>query len=358
LIISSGWFDLEVYIRYNKKIKDAPMGYLYQYPKKKITALEKKMDQFDVICIGVVLVDLPLGPVDEGIFRGETTLVGRIGLTTGGDAFNESIVLARLGKRSALVGQIGQDMLGDVIVKRCIEEGVDHSRLRTDPKTDTRINVVVIGKDGQRHFIKAQNAGSGSFRPEEIDYDFIKQARAVSLASIFCSKLRDPETIRRILKTAKGSGVLTFADMVPMTDGETIDDIAEALPLLDYFLPNLEEAAMLTGLLDPDDMADSLLKRGIKNVVIKQGRDGCMFKNKEMRVVAPAFSVNALDTTGAGDNFAAGFISAVLDGMRPEDCCAFANAVAAVSTEAVGATEGVRSKRQVASLLSTQLINQ
>jgi sugar/nucleoside kinase (ribokinase family) len=106
------------------------------------------MDRFDVICIGVVLVDLPLGPVDEEIFCKETTMVDKIGLTTGGDAFNESIVLARLGKRPGLIGHIGQDMLGDIIVRRCEEEGVDHSRLRQDPEAETRINVVVIGKDG------------------------------------------------------------------------------------------------------------------------------------------------------------------------------------------------------------------
>lgn len=309
------------------------------------------MDHFDVICIGVVLLDLPLGPLDEGIFRKETTMVGKIGLTTGGDAFNESIILARLGKRPALIGQVGQDMLGDIVVKRCGEEGVDYSRLRRDPGADTRINVVIIGTDGQRHFIKTQNAGSVRFRPDDIDYDFIKKTRAVSLASIFCSKLRDPETITKILKTARENGVVTFADMVPMTGGETLEDIVQALPWLDYFLPNLEEAAMLTGCSDPDEIADSLLQLGIKNVVIKLGKDGCLFKNSKKRIVTPAFAVNAVDTTGAGDNFAAGFITAVLDGMEPEDCCTFANAVAAVSTEAVGATEAVRSRRQIEKFL-------
>lgn len=111
---------------------------------------------------------------------------------------------------------------------------------------------------------------------------------------------------------------------------------------------------MLTGCADPDEIADCLLQCGIKNVVIKLGKDGCLFKNSVRRIIVPAFPVNAVDTTGAGDNFAAGFITAVLDGMGPEDCCAFANAVAAVSTEAVGATEAVRSKQQVEKFLRTQ----
>lgn len=310
------------------------------------------MDRFDVVCIGVVLIDLPLGPLDEGIFHEETTMVPRISLTTGGDAFNEAVILARLGKKPALMGHIGMDMLGDLIVKRCDEEGVDYSRLRQDSQTETRINVVVIGKDGQRHFVKTQNAGSKSFRTDEIDYGFIEKAAAVSLASIFCSKLRDPETILKILKTATENNVVTFADMVPMTGGETIRDIAEALAYLDFFLPNQEEATMLTGLQDPDEMADCLLQYGIKNVIIKQGKEGCLIKNSQERYRIPAFPAEAVDTTGAGDNFAAGFISAVLDGMELEACGAFANAVAAVSTESVGAVGGVKNKPQVEAYLN------
>jgi sugar/nucleoside kinase (ribokinase family) len=238
-------------------------------------------------------------------------------------------------------------MLGEIIVKRCLEEGVDHTRLKMDPETETRINVVVIGKDGQRHFVKTQGAGSRSFRPDEIDYGMIGNAKAVSLASIFCSKLRDPETICRVLKTARDNGVVTFADMVPMTGGETIRDIAGALPYLDYFMPNLEEAAMLTGHYDPDQMADCLLHHGIKNVIIKMGREGCLIKNNRERYVVPAFPADVIDTTGAGDNFAAGFITAVLDGLKLEDCGVFANAAAASSTETVGAVGGVKNKRQI-----------
>jgi sugar/nucleoside kinase (ribokinase family) len=252
------------------------------------------MNRFDVVCIGVVLVDLPLGPLDEQIFREETTMVSSIALTTGGDALNESIVLARLGKKPALIGQVGKDMLGDIIVRRCEEEGVDHSRLKMDPKTETRINVVVIGKDGQRHFVKTQGAGSRSFLPDEIDYGMIGNAKAVSLASIFCSKLRDPETICRILKTARENGAVTFADMVPMTGGETIRDIAGALPYLDYFMPNLEEAAMLTGHYDPDQMADCLLHHGIKNVIIKMGREGCLIKNNTLPTMTPQITAIAI----------------------------------------------------------------
>ncbi|MBP6491756.1 MAG: carbohydrate kinase family protein, partial [Clostridia bacterium] len=67
------------------------------------------MKLFDVLCIGVVLADLPLGPIDEDLFNKETTMVSAMRLTTGGDALNEAIVLARLGRRPALMGHIGAD---------------------------------------------------------------------------------------------------------------------------------------------------------------------------------------------------------------------------------------------------------
>lgn len=309
------------------------------------------MDRIDVAVIGVALMDLPLGPLDEQIFKKETVIVPEIKLTTGGDALNEAVILSRLGKKSALMSRIGTDMLGDLLVKRCEDEGVDHSRLQRDPQTDTRINVVVIGKEGQRHFVKTTGAGSASLEPEDIDYGFIAGAKAISLASLFCSRLRNPETVLKILKEARAHSVATFADMVPMTGGETIRDIGEALSYLDYFLPNREEASLLTGLSDPDEMANQLLSYGPGNVIIKLGQEGCLVKNRKERYRIPAFSVDAVDTTGAGDNFAAGFITAVLDGMELEECGIFASAAAAVSTEAVGATEAVTDKNQVMEFL-------
>lgn len=316
---------------------------------------EKAMNDFDVVCIGVVLMDLPLGPLDEQIFHKETTMVPGIRLTTGGDAFNEAVILARLGKKPALLGQIGADLLGDLVVKRCEEEGVDYSFLRRDSDTDTRINVVVIGKDGQRHFIKTQSRGSSGFHPGEIDYSFTGRAKAVSLASIFCSKLKDPAFVYETLKAAREQGLITFADMVPMTDGETISSIEKSLPYLDYFMPNAEEAELLTGLREPDDMADFLLDYGVKNVIVKLGREGCLIKNKKVRLLIPAFPADAVDTTGAGDNFAAGFITAVMDGMDLKYCGNFANAVAAASTESVGAVGGVKNIKQIQEYLKTRL---
>ena len=305
------------------------------------------MKKLDVVCIGVVLLDLPLGPVDEQIFHQETTMVDTIQLTTGGDAFNEAVILSRLGKKTALIGHIGKDMAGDMIIRHCVKEGIVHDSLLVDPEGKTRINIVMIDKAGQRYFIKTQNAVSRSFLPEDIDLELVKSAKAVSLASIFASKLRNMDTLLKIVKTARENQVITFADMVPMTGGEGLADLMEILPHLDYFLPNLEEAKLLTGKATPDDMADCLLQYGVKTVIIKLGKEGCLIKNKRERHLIPAYPAKAIDTTGAGDNFVAGFISSVLDGQNLRECGFLANATAALSTEVAGAVEGVKNKGQI-----------
>ena len=295
----------------------------------------------DVVCIGVVLVDLPLGPVSGEAFSRETTMVDGIQLTTGGDALNEAVVLARLGKKTGLIGQIGKDLLGDFIIQRCTEEGINHKGLVQDEGVLTRINVALITENGQRTFLKSTDGSSGSLPLELVDFDLIREARAISLASIFSSKLRDPALIHEILMIAKKQGLITFADTVPMKPEETLERLAPSLPLIDYFFANMEEARQLTGEEEPERMAAKLLLTGIGHVAIKMGKDGCFLADQEQSIWIPGLPARVVDTTGAGDNFAAAFISSVLDGKRFEECGRFANLVAAHSTEAMGATAAV-----------------
>lgn len=305
------------------------------------------MKKFDVVCIGAMVVDLPLGPVDENIFQGETTIVEDIQLTTGGDALNEAIILSRLGNSCALIGHIGKDLLGELIIKKCEEDNVDYSGVMRDEHSSTRINVVLYKQNGERHFIKNLRSDSGSLRDVNINYEMVKNAKAISLASIFSSKLTDKDIIFKILKCASENGVTAFADMVPMTRGETLEFLTESLPYLDYFLPNLEEGKMLTGESTPEGIADCLLRNGVKNIIVKNGKEGCFIKNKNYQFYIPAFNAKAIDSTGAGDNFVAGFITAYLDGKTLYECGKFANAVAAVSTEKVGAVTAVRNRDQI-----------
>lgn len=151
-----------------------------------------------------------------------------------------------------------------------------------------------------------------------------------------------------IFRDAKAGGLVLCADMTKCKNGETVQDIREALGYLDYIFPNLEEAQMVTQKTDPDDVADTFLDCGVKTVVIKFGRKGCLLKSKETRILVPAYSeAVCVDTTGAGDTFTAGFLYGLSEGMPPVECARFANAAASAAVEEFGATVGVRNITQV-----------
>ena len=157
-----------------------------------------------------------------------------------------------------------------------------------------------------------------------------------------------------MIAAAKKAGALVCADVVYDDHGSaSFSDYGECLKEIDYFFPNDDEAQKITGERDLEKMADYFLSCGIKNVVIKAGKQGCFFKNQLESFTVPAFSVKAVDTTGAGDNFASGFITALLEGKNHRECCRFAHAVAAIAVESVGANVGVKSRGQVEEFLNS-----
>ena len=150
---------------------------------------------------------------------------------------------------------------------------------------------------------------------EHVDFEKMKQAKILSLASIFNCPLLDGKTLVKIFKEAKAAGMTITADMIKPRLGETLDDIREALSYVDYFFPNFDEACLMTGETEESKVADKLFECGVKNVIMKIGKRGCYIRNAAGAMIVPACKgVTAIDTIGAGDNFASGFISALLQG--------------------------------------------
>lgn len=310
------------------------------------------MKREEILCIGVALLDLPLGPIDETVFRRETTMLPKIPLTTGGDALNQATILRRLGEKVTLIGHVGDDRLGRQLLYHCWQEGIDADSMLVEKGAETRINIVLVSPDGQRRFLKNDTAVSRPFQVGDIDLDRVKNAKAVSLASLFASKLRDPAFITEVLTTAKAAGALTFADTVPPTSlsggpsagpaatlgPDALASMLPYLPYIDFLTPNQEEASLLTDEADPVTAAARFLEAGVGTVVIKLGADGCLITTRTQSIHVEGYLAKTIDTTGAGDTFAAAFLSAILNGKGLEEAGRLANRLAARSTEYLGAT--------------------
>lgn len=310
------------------------------------------MDNIEVICIGAAIVDIPLQPVSKNIFDVDSYPLERIAMTTGGDAINEATIISRLGHGTALMSRVGDDAAGHFILAHCRRENIDIHSLKQDGEINTSINVGLVTADGERTFVTNRNGSLWKLNINDVDFGRFSQAKLLSLASIFNSPLLDGKALTEIFTQAKAHGLIICADMIKPRLNETLNDIRQALSYVDYLFPNYAEAKLLTGKETLDDIADSFLNCGVKTVVIKTGKRGCFIKRADMKLEVPAVSgITAIDTIGAGDNFASGFITALLEGKPLRECALFANATAAISVLSVGATTGVKNRTLVEQLL-------
>ncbi|ECG8589034.1 carbohydrate kinase family protein [Salmonella enterica subsp. salamae] len=310
------------------------------------------MDGIEVLCIGAAIVDIPLQPVSKNIFDVDSYPLERIAMTTGGDAINEATIISRLGHRTALMSRVGDDAAGHFIFEHCRKENIDIQSLKQDVDIDTSINVGLVTEDGERTFVTNRNGSLWKLNIHDIDVERFSQVKLLSLASIFNSPLLDGNALTAIFSQAKAHKLIICADMIKPRLNETLNDIREALSFVDYLFPNYEEAKVLTGKETLNDIADCFLQCGVKTVVIKTGKKGCFIKRSDIAMAIPAVSgITAIDTIGAGDNFASGFIAALLEGKTLRECARFANATAAISVLSVGATTGVKNRKLVEQLL-------
>lgn len=305
-----------------------------------------------VICLGQAIVDcITLGwdrtPVQKNVYRAQS-----ITLSVGGDAFNESVILTRLGHRVRLVCGVGGDVAGDLILSAMAANGLSDAGVTRSAEGATPVADLLVEPGGERQSISCPAAKLPFFAPT---LEGLSGYRVLSLASLFRAPLDDPDRLLALVRAAKAEGAVICADTkMPSFRRLSLRDVREALPYIDYIFPNENEAAYYTGRESYPDMAAALLEMGVGHVVIKTGPAGCLCRDGSRCFTLPAFPVRAIDSTGAGDNFAAGFISALLHGEDFYHCCRFGTAAAAVCVTATGSTAAVRDREQVEAFLAAQ----
>jgi sugar/nucleoside kinase (ribokinase family) len=274
-------------------------------------------------------------------------------LNVGGEAVNEAVAAARLGMKVGILCSLGRDEAGEMVVSALRRSGVDTGMILRADGHPTPVTTMFVREDGSRKSV-TNRAHSYNFHPER-DCERFLGARALILGSLFRAPFDDPDVIRSVLSAAKSAGQIVFADTkLPNFRFLKLEDLQDVLPLIDYITPNEDEARYYTGRTEPEEMADIFLEKGVQNVIIKLGGKGCLLKNKDELLSLPAYQIRAVDATGAGDNFIAGFASELLRGNTPAEALRFANACGAVCTTAVGAGTALRSREQVLRFLKEQ----
>lgn len=301
----------------------------------------------EVVIIGAAITDLQVYPVKKNVIDVASYPAEKMIWTVGGDALNEATIITRMGHNVRLVSSVGNDAAAQVIISHCKDNNISTEYLKLDENKITAINIGLIWEDGERTFINNKSGSLWTFSPDDINPDSLNDGKILSFASIFNSPNLNEGFMISLFERAKENHMLICADMVAPKKGETLHDIEHALKYIDYFFPNYDEGKNLTGHDDPEEIADVLLNLGVKNVILKIGKRGCLVKNAEGSFIVPAYSgAKCIDTTGAGDNFASGFISGLLEGRTLRECAVMANCAASLAIEAVGATNGLMSREK------------
>jgi sugar/nucleoside kinase (ribokinase family) len=296
-----------------------------------------------VVCLGILVADLvgrPLRAVPE---PGRLVLVDEMGLYTGGCATNAGTALARLGIPVELMGKIGQDSLGDFVLQAMNERGIGTRGVKRDPQVGTSATMVMVEPSGERRFVHYIGANA-RYTLEDVDQEMLAGASILHVAGSLVLPGIDGRPTAELLRQARQLGVITFLDTVWDDTGRWMRLLEPCLPEIDYFIPSLPEAQAMTGLDDPFQVARALLEYGVGTVGLKMGDEGCLVLNREGEEIRlPAFEVEVVDATGAGDAYAAGFIAGVWYGWPLEKTVRLANAVGALCVTGLGANGGVRS---------------
>lgn len=309
--------------------------------------------KYDVVSVGLQCIDIVSSRVSNGILQRDLTIVDSVQLSLGGDALNQAVVLSRLGARSAVMGVVGNDSLGDVLLDTLAGKGVDVLAKRAD--VNTTISIVLPDENGERHFIY-QPASNNELCYDHIDEAVLGDAAFLSIGGCMALPKLDGADTVRLLQLARSSGAQTAIDFKISSADFDRQMMKETLQAADYVLPSEWEASVLTGeRQDPRIMAQGLHDLGARNCIIKLGANGCYVSADGFEGRIPAYACRCVDTTGAGDSFVGAFLFAKTRGWEIERCARFANAAGSIAVEHPGANDAIQSLQQVLDRMRSEI---
>jgi sugar/nucleoside kinase (ribokinase family) len=249
---------------------------------------------------------------------------------------------------------MGSDVLGDYVVRALSEGGVDTAGIGRSESLHTSSTMIIPVRGEDRRYIHAPGANN-ELAPEDVSRGLAVRCRALYLGGFLLQPLLDPESVGGLFASARTRGTLTALDVIVpagsgpnegRSPGRTLTPDPErrlgpVLPHTDLFLPNRDEAAALTGSADPYRQAEVFAGMGAGTMAVTMGAEGAVLCSSGRAWHAPAYPVQVVDPSGAGDAFDAGFIWGMLQGWNLERTAAFASALGASACTALGCTGGV-----------------
>jgi ribokinase len=280
--------------------------------------------------------------------KGETILGGPFFSGPGGKGANQAVAAARLGAEVAMVVKLGSDQFGDLALMNLMKEGINCEYVIRTDESHTGVAFIIVDDAGENVIVVASGTNY-LLSPEDID----RARNALTQADVVLFQLESPiDTVKYALELTHRAGARVLLNPAP---GRPLD--ADILSMVDILTPNQTETEILTQLpavtfAQASAAMDALLNAGVKTAVLTMGAQGALLATPEDKTVLPAYPVDVVDTTGAGDAFNGALAVAIAEGQSLEDAVCFANAAAALQVTRQGTAAAMPVRREVDEFMS------
>jgi sugar/nucleoside kinase (ribokinase family) len=294
-----------------------------------------------VVALGAHVLDI-LGRYVTHIPEGQgSVLLDEIRLAPAGSAAGTAVGLAKLGLEVASAGAVGNDALGDVLIRALNGYGVDTAHLVRKPGVQTSASILPIRPNGDRPALHAIGANA-VYSIDDVPWPLVESAAHLHLGGNDSMRGLGRDGAAQILRRARDGGATTSMDILSEGSPKLLAILGACLPFIDWFMPNADQACKLTDSRTPDEAAARLLDFGVCGVVLTMGGDGSLLATARERVHLAAHDITVVDTSGCGDAYCAGFIRGLRLGWLPAECMKLGNAAAALVAQGLGSDAGIR----------------
>ena len=303
-----------------------------------------------VVVVGSFMMDLVV-KAERRPRKGETLIGDEFGMFIGGKGTNQAIAAARLGAQVHMVGRLGTDLFGDMFISALDKDGINTPFIARDPEVGTGVGTPVIDAQGDNSIIIIPRANM-RLSIEDVN----KAEEAISEADVLLLQLEVPiPSSQRAAEIARVGGATVILNPAPAR--ELPDDF---LRYIDIVTPNETETEMLTGVevtdpLGAERAAKNLLDKGMSAVVLTLGERGALLLTQETTKAIPAYKVEVVDTTAAGDAFCGALATAIARDEPLEQAVASANAAGAIAVTIMGAEPSMPTQQQLEQFLKEKV---
>lgn len=309
--------------------------------------METSQNRKQILCVGDMVADIFSSPLARLPEPGELVLSEKIAVFPGGNALNTAVALRRLGEDVAVAGSIGNDAFGQLLLDQIQAQGLDVRGVRMEPAGRTASTFILRTEGEDRRFIHSLGVAA-TFTGEYVLPELIPDNGIILIGGYLKLGAWDDNVLANLMCQARQRNCKVVLNICIAQDSGV--DPTRCLSLLehvDIFVPNEDEARILTGEVVPELQAKALLKAGAQTAVITRGAKGLFAYDGQRSVEMGIFKVPIVDPSGCGDCFTAGLIAGLTRGWDIVRVLEFASAVGAIGATALGCTDGVPSFSEV-----------